>query len=156
MSTVTTSNTVGLATSNTKRSVVVIKDRQVIWAKMGFARKSFDKHAKEYTALEEVGFRMCVNTKLANTYTISVSGIWFSVCGDAKDNIVLTEKTVSKAGLTENTFKFKAEKSEALHRIARQYLLNAQNFKTMKFSRLVELFHDALREQESQESGEKA
>ena len=152
MSTVTTSNTVGLATSNTKRSVVVVNDRQVIWARMGFARKSFDKLANEYTALEEVGFRRCVNTKLTNTYTISVSGIWFSVCGDSKDNIVLTEKTVSKSGLTENTFKFKAEKSEALHRIARQYLLNAQNFKTMKFSRLVELFHDALREQESGEN----
>lgn len=132
-----------LATANVSVKAVTYKNGSYVSVKMGYnERAGYDRTLKAYASLGELGFTMKASSK--GGYTVSVSGVYFHLVKGLNDEIVLDENRVNTNGWTTGSADFKTAKSEALHDLARKYLLNVQNFKTMKYSTLVNKFHNAL------------
>ena len=123
--------------------VTVMANGKYISVKMGYnERTGYDKVTKKYASLGELGYTMRQSAK--GGYTVAVSGIYFHLVKGMNDTIVLDCNRVNINGWTEGSAEFKAAKSKALHDLARNYLLNVQNFKSMKYSTLTDKFHSAL------------
>lgn len=137
------------ATDNMAAKTVVMKNGQYVRVKLGFANRIWDKKTKSYQCLQEDGFTLMKMSNGNGLYVI-VGSVWFTAVPSNKDGgIELNYKTTKANGLSQATYEKRNNTNEANHGYARTYLLNAQNFKTMKYKTLYEAYLNGCREEEA-------
>lgn len=142
------------ATDNAATKTVVMKNGQYVRVKLGFAKRVWDKSAKGYSCLQEDGFTLQKMSDGTGLYVI-VGNTWFTATKSNRDGgIELNYKSVKPNGLSQATFDMRSGRNVNLHLVAREYLLNAQNFKTMKYKTLYDAYLKGCREEEAKQEVE--
>lgn len=148
---ITVSEAKAFATDNAAAKTVVMKNGQYVRVKLGFAKRVWDKSAKGYSCLQEDGFTLQKMSDGTGLYVI-VGNTWFTATpSNQNGGIELNFKKVKSTGLTEGTYQMRDEKNTTSHEIVRRYLLNTQNFKTMKYSTLYDAYLKGCREEEAKQ-----
>lgn len=130
-----------LRTNNASAKYITMRNGKAVRVKLGYSERHWNKECRKYDTLQELGFSMMRNFKFSDTYYVICNQVWFDVTKSDKDgSIVLKAHESSFNGMTEDTAALKKSiKTYSVGKV-KSYLLDVQNFKTMKFDTLVEKF----------------